>query len=184
MSEFSPLEVYHLDDQPELVGWIPRALSMWFWKNFKLEMRDAPDDEDDEESWKSVLYLRAGEEVFDTAYRIFEEPDKLMEALTNAKQDNIVLVLLDQAVGLNKSAGCETYRRIERDFPKALDRTFMLSAYPNTVLAELKWHVDSPRLIAKPAAPELIIRHFINQLIEVRKPMPGTREKLGALILQ
>jgi hypothetical protein len=179
MTEHPVFEVLHLDDQPELVAWIPRAISTWFWKNFTDDMIALPPEEEEADDERSFnLRLRARQELFDTRYRIFTTPEELMDALDAVPVGRIVLILLDQSIGGDTAAGSDIYRQIDRKYPEVLARVFVLSAYPNLVLGQLGWSEDQSKLIVKPAAPEMIIAHFITNLIAVAAPNAGIQNLL------
>jgi hypothetical protein len=173
-------EVLHLDDQPELVAWIPRAVNTWFWKNYTDDMKLLPEDEEEEDEEERCfrLRLRARQEVFDTRYRIVTDPDAVLKSLDDQFVRRTALIFLDQTIGENAAAGSDTYREIEQKFPDLVQRTFILSAYPNLVLAQLGWSDNEPRLIVKPAAPNTVLKHFITHLVSVATVSQDTKREL------
>lgn len=185
MSDRPVFEVLHLDDQPELVAWIPRAISTWFWKHYTESMSALPlEDEEDETERCFNLHLRARDENFDTRYRILTDPGELLSSLSDQSIGRTALVFLDQAIGENSSAGSDTYRQIEQQFPALLPRIFILSAYPNLVLAQLGWSDTEPRLIVKPAAQEGLIAHFVTNLVGIASIGQDTRSEMLSKIRQ
>jgi len=176
-------EVLHLDDQPELVAWIPRAIATWFWMLFRADMAqlECADSEDDSET-DFLLHLRAANERLDMRYRIFKNPGGLLAALASTDLEKVILILLDQAIGENASCGSDTYKAITARVPSLETMTFLLSAYPKQVYSELCWSVGDSRLIIKPADPDLIVPPIINNLIGLPGVEPLTRERLSAAL--
>lgn len=183
MTENAVFEVLHLDDQPELVAWIPRDISVWFWKNFTADMQDLPDDEEESEDERTFdLRLRACGEVFDTRYRIVTTTEELTESLAATPAGRVVLVLLDQAIGDNPAAGSDTYRHISKKHPEIAERVFILTAYPNLVQGQLGWSDKDAKLIVKPASPEKVIEHFIKGLVAAAETNRDTKAQLCSKI--
>lgn len=163
-------EVLHLDDQPELVAWIPRAISTWFWKIFTDDMaRIDGEDEEGETEKEFSLKLQAGEERLDTRYRIFTTPDVLLAEVCSTDPNAIVLVLLDQVIGEHLFGGSETYRKLLDLAPSLEGKAFILSAIPGPVLEDLNWPKGCPKLILKADAADKLVFLFVKGLIS----MPG-----------
>jgi hypothetical protein len=161
------VRVLHLDDQPEQASWIPRAINNWFWKHFRTDMMTSDIMEENDAETVFRVHIKAAADDFLVDYRIFEEADPLIAEVKNFTDTHIALVILDQAIKDDFTAGGRAFLELESIAKHLIDRTIVLTAYPGVTCSQLHWSVDDARLIAKPPDTRKIMARFVSGISSV-----------------
>jgi hypothetical protein len=160
--KYKSVKVFHLDDQPENVSWIPRKISEWFWKHFRKEMSQTKFMEENDEETEFKIFLEFLDEYVLVEYAIYVDNNHFIEAV-RLNNGAPMLVILDQAIKNDFEAGGRAYKEIE----KVADNVIVLTAYPQETCRQLNWSEKDERLVAKPPDILKVLARFFRAMSPV-----------------
>jgi hypothetical protein len=168
MSKETIVTIFHFDDEPETVDWIPEALLNYYWLKHPSWVDENTLTSESQDTHTFVSYLlKPSEQPVRIRYCIYRTAQAFKEAFIKPGQLDLVLLdlITENPDGALEPVGVEFYRlAVDR---VTAQRVYVHTAYPRYFETTTAIYLPAGHLIAKPANATATVHELVRQLESV-----------------